>query len=466
MAMPKARFVHQVKFNTETNMVDVKVSYDELPNIIDTEDISALSLREMIRAAMNVGITGTDGGRGGWNEWSKDDLLTAVIGKATTVGYEARYVARGARTETPTPAPAPEADREIACRECGRPVSNHAIGCPWKPANLNIEPAPVPAPVLTNTPAATDDVAAAMATLMAAMAPKQSLDETAVRAMVDAAMTATLGNRIADAVAHLAPQVTRVEIPTREPVEIEGHQHKVFPEVLKLIGMGKHVFLVGPAGTGKSTIGERAAHALGLTFRQLSLSPDTGKYELFGFVDARGEYIRTAFRDQYEHGGVFVLDEIDNGNEGVLAALNSALANGGIDFPDTHVKRHDDFRVVATGNTAGTGATMQFIGRNTLDFATLDRFEMVRVEIDHQVEHAMVSAVLDDASKVNEILGWVRQWRKNADDHRIYDVSLSPRRAVSVATMIAGGFTIDRACEIAIWKGATPDQVRKIKGAR
>jgi cobaltochelatase CobS len=331
-------------------------------------------------------------------------------------------------------------------------------------AGENFSDPPV-SPILKSDAPTSDATAAALANLIATLTPTQSIDETTVRAMVDQAMGEVLGDRLNDAVKHLAPQVVRIEVPDMPVKELTGNVHESFPIVVKLLALRRHVFLVGPAGTGKSTIGEQAADALSLPFQQLSLSPDSGRHELFGFIDARGEYVSTGFRETYENGGVFVLDEIDNGTAEVLAALNSALANHGVNFPDGHVKRHDNFRIIATGNTAGTGATVQFIGRQQLDFATLDRFEMVRVAIDEAMEAKIAHALLDDVPQVSRVLADVRGWRKNAETHKVWDVSLSPRRVYSVCSMVAGGIPLTDAYAMAIWKGATDEQIRKVRGS-
>lgn len=98
-------------------------------------------------------------------------------------------------------------------------------------------------------------------------AAQGAVNEDKVREIVNGAIITALSN--------IKPQVTRVEVKGREAVEISGRQHKVFPSVLKVLGAGMHVYLVGPSGTGKSTIAEKAAEALGLGFGSISLGPTT-----------------------------------------------------------------------------------------------------------------------------------------------------------------------------------------------
>ncbi len=73
------------------------------------------------------------------------------------------------------------------------------------------------------------------------------VDEEAVRAIVDAAVSTAVE------AARIQPREITVKGP-RTTSTINGRTHKVFARVLALVGRGYHVLLVGPAGSGKSTI--------------------------------------------------------------------------------------------------------------------------------------------------------------------------------------------------------------------
>ncbi|MCH7728630.1 MAG: hypothetical protein IH991_19420, partial [Planctomycetes bacterium] len=71
----------------------------------------------------------------------------------------------------------------------------------------------------------------------------------------------------------------------------------------------------------------------------------------------------------------------------MLVVVNAALANGHLRLPDgTTVDRHADFVCAAAANTFGTGADRQYVGRNQLDAATLDRFAACRLAFDYDVD--------------------------------------------------------------------------------
>jgi hypothetical protein len=181
----------------------------------------------------------------------------------------------------------------------------------------------------------------------------------------------------------------RIEGVTPEPIQIEGAMHSITPKVLAIGSAKKPVYLYGPAGTGKSMIAKVVSESLGLAFYPMSVCGQSTKSDLAGYMDATGNYVTTIFRAAYEHGGLFLLDEVDNGNPNVLNVLNNALANSCMAFPDGMVQRHPDFRCIAAANTFGTGGTEQYIGRNALDAAFKDRFVSLFVGYDNDLEKAL-----------------------------------------------------------------------------
>jgi len=273
-------------------------------------------------------------------------------------------------------------------------------------------------------------------------------------------MTA-LTNAVAELQAR-QPKVVEVHIPNREPKKLDGIQHFQFAKVLAHIGVGNHLLMVGPAGTGKSTIAEQAAQALGLDFSSKSVTAQTSEASLLGFMNANGNYIATEFRRRFEHGGVFLLDEVDAGNPNVLGVLNSALANDWVAFPDQMVSRHKDFVAIACGNTYGNGATAEYVGRNPLDKAFVDRFTIMDIMIDEAIEDAMVMATGLDATTATNWLTFVRKVRKNIQSHGL-KIVVSPRGSLAGAkALTTGQFTRSEVTRMCILKGANPEQEAKM----
>lgn len=243
--------------------------------------------------------------------------------------------------------------------------------------------------------------------------------------------------------------------------EVEGFTHRQLADVTTAILAGEHVMMVGPAGTGKSSIAEQAAEALGLEAYSISLSPQTPASQIIGYMQATGEYVRTLFREAYEHGGVFHFDEMDNAHPSVLAVINAALANGRMAFPDGMVKRHDDFRCVASANTYGRGATRQYVGRQAIDAATLDRFTVITIEYDEALERALCEATGVTTSTLDRVLGMVRKMRKAAEDSGL-NVIISPRASVGMCKLLVAGMDWEAAVESRLRRGLDDATWRKL----
>lgn len=237
----------------------------------------------------------------------------------------------------------------------------------------------------------------------------------------------------------------------RKTKQIEGVRHANFDRLLVATQCGQPVLLVGPAGTGKTHSASQIAEVLGLEFYSISVGAQTSKSDLLGFIHAGGEYITTQFREAYEKGGLYLLDEADAGNSNVLILLNAALSNGYMAFPDKMVQAHEDFRLIASANTFGHGASRQYVGRNQLDAATLDRFTVLPWDIDDRVEKSLSG---DQDSWYNV----VKAVRKRAIDELQLRVVISPRATKRGAELLTAGMPYEDAVEMALLANLPGDQ--------
>lgn len=162
--------------------------------------------------------------------------------------------------------------------------------------------------------------------------------------------------------------------------------HEQFDTICKFVANNEPVFLTGQAGTGKNVLCQQVAKALGLDF--YFTNAVTQEYKITGFTDAMGVFHETQFYKAFKNGGLFMLDEMDASIPEVLIILNAAIANRYFDFPAPigYVEAHPNFRVVAAGNTFGLGANYDYVGRNQLDMASLDRFALVKVGYSKAIE--------------------------------------------------------------------------------
>ena len=260
--------------------------------------------------------------------------------------------------------------------------------------------------------------------------------------------------------------------------------HNVFVDVVLMSNAGLPIWMQGPPGTSKSTLAEQVSTALGLPFHYIQCHEMMTDSSLFGYRDATGVMHRTPFREAFEHGGVFLLDEVDNGNPNLLAALNSALANGHAVFADEPVLRHKDFRVIATANTAGLGPEAGFIGRNGVDAATRDRFVTVHVPIDTKLEAALAYLAAGEHDEVAKfqsdcVATSVKKREERARnivqkpsvatiiktvvtvrqivENRFRGTVVSPRVLMQASSLVSAGFTLQEAIASKL-PGMTPSE--------
>lgn len=232
------------------------------------------------------------------------------------------------------------------------------------------------------------------------------------------------------------------KIVVKEGVEVKGLEGDVFHEnfetLMRLVSASIPVLLTGEAGAGKTHSAVQVAKSMGLEFRSMSVGLQTSKTDLLGYLDANGKYVTTSFREMYEKGGVFVMDEIDAGNSNVLIVINSALSNGFASFPDKQVERHDDFRFIATANTFGKGANTKYVGRNQLDAALLDRFAVLKLGYSDTVEARLLSTQTLDA------IDALRRFVERGG----YEAFVSTRFGVYLDRIIANGLDISSALRV------------------
>lgn len=196
----------------------------------------------------------------------------------------------------------------------------------------------------------------------------------------------------------LAEEAKRKEEERKRKEEEENKNLKHYKtdeliETLKTLGVA---YLVGPAGTGKSTLAMDACSKMfdckkddakfGLHFAQISFSPDTTSGEMVGRCDINGVFHESETVRVYRDGGLILFDEIDNADASMLVKLNTALANGTFATPAGLVRRNPNTYIVCTANTYGTGPDAMYVGRTRLDAATLDRYCMATIEVDYDVK--------------------------------------------------------------------------------
>lgn len=228
--------------------------------------------------------------------------------------------------------------------------------------------------------------------------------------------------------------------------------HENFEHLLKMVGAGINVALVGEAGSGKSTAAEQCARALGLDFYPVSFHAKMTSTDLRGYMDAKGDYNESAMYRAFKLGGLLCLDEFDRSNTEVVVSLNNLLAGASYLFPNNElVKKHEDFRVVACQNTTGSGGSKQYAAAQRQDASTLNRF----VTIPWDIDNAMERKVAGD-TPITTIVQMIRSKAKELG----MDVVISPRQSIHANTLVDMGYSTTQAIDYAI-TGMMADDVRK-----
>lgn len=307
-----------------------------------------------------------------------------------------------------------------------------------KAALTPAQPAPeAPAQPQTQTPQTTLDslIAKSVAELSV-----NSVMETA-KPMLDKFIADTYG---------ILPKVIEVKT-TFGKHEVKGMVCQEFDTALQLVHANIPVFLSGPAGCGKNVMCKQIAEAMGLEF--FFSNAVTQEYKITGFIDANGKYQETQFYKAFTEGGVFMLDEIDASTPEVLVLLNAAIANHYFDFPTGRFEAHENFRIIAAGNTYGTGADAEYTGRFQLDASSLDRFAILDVTYDKNIEKAI-------ANENTELLSFIWDFRKAVKKAGI-NFTVSYRAIERLSKMLAI-FDMPKAIKLAILRGMENEDAKLV----
>ena len=231
---------------------------------------------------------------------------------------------------------------------------------------------------------------------------------------------------------------------------VSGVTHEEFETVLQFVMADEPVMLIGPAGTGKNVMCKQIAEAMNLDF--YFSNAVTQEYKLTGFIDANGTYHETEFYKAFKDGGLFMLDEIDASIPEVLVILNAAIANRYFDFPVGKIKANENFRVIAAGNTFGLGASYQYVGRNQLDAASLDRFAQIEINYSPRIEETLTAD--------KDLISFIRTFRKECNDNGINHVV--SYRTISRLDKVSSVMPIKKALQTCLLKNMEQDDLKMI----
>ena len=190
----------------------------------------------------------------------------------------------------------------------------------------------------------------------------------------------------------------------KKETKVEHKVNPAFARCNRYFKDGMHLFLHGPAGSGKNVLAEDFAKAYDLKFYYINTCYT--KYDFVGFIDANGKFIDTAFTRwlKNEKGGLLMIDEICTSTAEALNPINSLLSNGYITLADGKLYHIGaNHRIIAADNTNGEGATEDYNGRFVMEKSTKDRFEFVKIRYDLQIEKSIVGDKTDILDFIHEM---------------------------------------------------------------
>lgn len=260
-------------------------------------------------------------------------------------------------------------------------------------------------------------------------------------------------------IAATLPKRLVLSAPNRPDVEVSG-EHEKFPTLLRLLHAGQNVYLGGSKGGGKTTAALRAASALGL--RCFVQGPVYDPVELTGYRDANGRYVESELYRfaTCQEPSCLLLDEIDRSAVKATVPLNMPLEQRVAVFPVGQVKIPETHRYVATGNTWGNGATLEYTAASKQDGALIDRFH-ARMEwgYDLALEARVATARAGEAFAKTACTATARI-RANLEKHGLSH-GWGPRAVFSLAERLLAGFTLSEALALSSLATLESDQRAK-----
>lgn len=172
--------------------------------------------------------------------------------------------------------------------------------------------------------------------------------------------------------------------------------HKKVLEIMECLMVGDWPYMFGPTGAGKGYIIKQIGDLLGQNVIDGGKIGDV--HTVLGYIDPQGRFRATPAVEACVHGDLIFFDEFDNGNPDTRVALNTMYSNLRDKIQDPSSQQYIKFageidvpinpnmRMIAAGNTDGTGSDELFTDRYPTDESIKERYKPIYVAYDNRVE--------------------------------------------------------------------------------
>ena len=255
-----------------------------------------------------------------------------------------------------------------------------------------------------------------------------------------------------------------------QPVTPNYIKPSIWDKVMRIVmwniahpGDQKNIMLVGPRGIGKTRMVQEIDKTLNSLYPEVHALPymitsPQAKHEVAGYGDAKGDAVRTEFTKGYVSPGITLVEEIDRSEPSALIAMNAATANKIMDTPVIGmIEQNPLCTIIATANTAGTGATEEYITANQLDASTRDRYVYIEMEFEDRIANKI-------ARGDKKLVSFIKQWNTACEYCGLIQNTCSYRAITDIKDLVTEmGFTIPEALEAAVLKYCVPkDNLKSI----
>ena len=240
---------------------------------------------------------------------------------------------------------------------------------------------------------------------------------------------------------------------------------EIAANVLRAWELNEKVLCFGPTGAGKSSLIEQLCAITKRPFIRINCTGDMDSSMIFGQLTAKDgstHWVDGAVTEAVKYGAVFAWDEWDVTPPEISMGLQWLLEDEGKLFlkempgstVDKQIIPHENFRLVAIGNTQGQGDdTGSHAGTNVQNSATLDRFgtavfvDYLRPAIEEKMLMNKWGSVITGkvAKELVKLANLIRQGYQAGQ----FNLTVSPRSLFSICRKLSYGSTLSEAYKVA-----------------